>query len=104
LKNLTSTKAVLRGRSAKKVNVYLSENSTNALFWTQASIHLWDVGTSPPTIKRAISTESTCVLAAVTKAYLAYIVGNRDQKLTVRHTAKEIRPLLADINNRSFEL
>jgi hypothetical protein len=85
LKNLTSApKKTVRGKSAKNINVYLSQNSTYALFWTQASVHIWDVGASPPTLRRAISTESTCVLAAVTKVYLAYIIGTRDQKLTVR--------------------
>jgi len=78
-----SQKMSSRGRGAKNVNVYLSQNSTYALFWTQPVIHLWDVGTSPPTLKREFATDGNCVLAAVTKMYLAYIVGTRDQKLTV---------------------
>lgn len=85
LKSLfNSQKMSSRGRAAKNVNVYLSQNSTYALFWTQPVIHLWDIGTSPPTLKREFSTDGNCVLAAVTKMYLAYIVGTRDQKLTVR--------------------
>lgn len=83
LKSLTNTISSTNGRSAKKVYVYLSQNSTNALFWMQTSIHLWDVGTSPPTVKQVVPTESTCVLAAVTKVYLAYIIGTLDQRLTV---------------------
>ena len=84
LKNLTAMpKKTVRGKSAKNINVYLSQNSTYALFWTQASVHIWDIGASPPALMRAISTESTCILAAVTKRYLAYIIGTRDQKLTV---------------------
>jgi hypothetical protein len=85
LKNLTSVpKKTVRGKSVKNINVYLSQNSTYALFWTQASVHIWDVGASPLTLRRAISTESTCILAAVTESYLVYIIGTRDQKLTVR--------------------
>jgi hypothetical protein len=103
LKSLTSAKASVRGKSAKKIYVYLSENSTNALFWTQASIHLWDVGTSPPTIKRVVSTESTCVLAAVTKVYLAYIIGTRDQRLTVRYAVAMRQTVGANLRNHSFE-
>ena len=83
LKSLSSSKPSRSGKSGKSINVYLSQNSTHALFWTQPSIHIMDVGSSPPSIIRAVSTESTCVLAAVTKAYLAYIIGTRDQKLTV---------------------
>jgi hypothetical protein len=86
LKSLTNAaKNSGRGRSSKNINTYLSQNSTYALFWTQPSIHIWDVGTSPPCFRRAISTESTCILAAVTRVHLAYIIGTRDQKLTVKH-------------------
>ena len=85
LKSLASApKISVRGKGAKSINVYLSQNSPYALFWTQASIHIWDVGTSPPTMVRAIATESTCLLAALTKVHLAYIIGTRDQKLTVK--------------------
>jgi hypothetical protein len=89
LKNLAcSTKNSIRGKNTKNINVYLSQNSTTALFWTQSLIHIWEVGTSPPTMSRPISTESTCVLAAVTKTFLAYIMGTRDQKLTVKYLSK----------------
>ena len=85
LKNLTSaSKSSRSGKSGKNISVHLSQNSTHALFWNQHSIHIMDVGNSPPNVIRAISTESTCVLAAVTKTHLAYIIGTRDQKLTVR--------------------
>lgn len=85
LKSLSTTQRIsVRGRSAKNINVYLSQNSTYALFWTQPYIQLWDVGASPPAIRREVSTDGTCVLAAVTKVHLAYIVGTRDQKLTVK--------------------
>jgi hypothetical protein len=84
LKNLvSSSKVSSRGKSGKSINVYISQNSTYALFWTQAAINIWDVGNSSPLLGRAISTESNCVLAAVTKVHLAYIIGTRDQKLTV---------------------
>lgn len=84
LKNLANAPKInSKGKGSKNINVYLSYNSTYALFWTQVAIHMWDVGTSPPTIKKVISTESTCLLAAVTKRYLVYVIGNRDQKLTV---------------------
>jgi hypothetical protein len=79
----SSQKMSVRGRGAKSINVYLSQNSTYALFWTQPTIHLWDVGANPPIMKREISTDGNCVLAAATKMHLAYIVGTRDQKLTV---------------------
>jgi hypothetical protein len=91
LKSLTNAnKNSGRGKSSKSINVYLSQNSTYGLFWTQPSINIWDVGTSPPSFMRAISTESTCVLAAVTRLHLAYIIGTRDQKLTVKNLAKRI--------------
>lgn len=84
LKSLVNaSKATMRGKGAKNINVSLSQNSTYALFWTQASINIWDFGTSSPILGRAVLTESNCVLAAVTKVHLAYIIGTRDQKLTV---------------------
>ncbi|TVY50814.1 hypothetical protein LCER1_G007307 [Lachnellula cervina] len=73
-----------KGKGVKSINVYLSQNSTYALFWNPFSIYIFDVGPSPPTIGRAISTESACVLVAVTKVHLAYVIGTRDQKLTLR--------------------
>jgi hypothetical protein len=85
LKNLTTVpKGAVRGKSGKTINVQLSQNSSHALFWTQPSIHILDMATSPPIVIRAVLTESTCVLAAVTKVHLAFIIGTRDQKLTVR--------------------
>lgn len=79
-----------RGKPSKSVNVYLSQSSTLVLFWTQLLIHIWDVGTSPPTIVRAIMPESTCILAAVAKMHLAYVIGTRDQKLTVRERSHDL--------------
>jgi hypothetical protein len=91
LKSLVSTaKASIKGKSARNINVYLSQNSTFSLFWTQSLIHIWDVGTSPSTMVRAIATEGTCLLAAVTKVHLAYIIGTRDQKLTVSTNSEMI--------------
>ena len=83
LKNLVNSSKIPRGRSGKNINVAISQNSSYILFWTQASINIWDVGASSPILGRAILTESNCVLAAVTKVHLAYIIGTRDQKLTV---------------------
>lgn len=81
---ISSSKFSMRGKNSKAINVSLSGNSAYALFWTQSCINVWDVGMSPPILGRSISTESSCVLAAVTKMHLAYIIGTRDQKLTVR--------------------
>ena len=81
---LTAPKGQSRGKPSKSVNVHLSQNSTLALFWTQSLIHVWDVSTSPPTMMRTILPESTCILAAVARTHVAYIIGTRDQRLTVR--------------------
>ncbi|KAL2127209.1 hypothetical protein VTI74DRAFT_11105 [Chaetomium olivicolor] len=81
---LSAQKVHPRGKPSKNINVHLSQSSTLALFWTQLLIQVWDVGTSPPIKMRAISPESTCVLAAVAKTHLAYVIGTRDQKLTLR--------------------
>jgi hypothetical protein len=70
-------------RTIRDVNVHLSQNSTHALFWSQTFIHILDVGTSPPTVIHALATDSTCILAAVTKVHLAYIIKSQDQRLTV---------------------
>lgn len=83
LKSLITASKGSRGKGAKSVHVGLSQNSTYALFWTQASINIWDYSTSSAILGRTVLTESNCVLAAVTKSYLAYIIGTRDQKLTV---------------------
>ena len=93
LGNLTHPpKTASKAKSNKNIYVCLSHNSSNALFWTHYSIQLWDVGTSPPSLWRALSTESHCVLATVTKTYLAYIVGTRDQRLTVSYTFRYTHP------------
>jgi len=47
-------------------------------------LQIWDVGTCPSTLKQTIPVEFACILAAMTNVYLAYVVGNRDQKLTLR--------------------
>ncbi|EGD86267.1 hypothetical protein H112_07198 [Trichophyton rubrum D6] len=85
LKNLTSAaKSQGKGKVSKLMNVSLSQNSTNALFWMPSTIQVWDVGVTPAAVTRIIPTEGSCLLAAVTKRYLAYIVGSKDQKLTLR--------------------
>lgn len=82
---LSAQKGHAKGKHSKTINVYLSHSATLALFWTQLLIHVWDVSTSPPTTVRAILPESTCILAAVGRMRLAYIIGTRDQRLTVRY-------------------
>ncbi|RAL65451.1 hypothetical protein DID88_001018 [Monilinia fructigena] len=77
-------KASTRSKTAKAINISLSQNSTNGLFWTQSLIQIWDIGASPPAMTRVFPTESICYKAAVTKMYLAYIIGTRDPKLTLR--------------------
>ncbi|EQK99741.1 WD domain-containing protein [Ophiocordyceps sinensis CO18] len=77
-------KAVGKCNAARCIHVHLSPDSTFALFWTQLMIQIWDVGTSPATMTRSISTAGNCILAAVTKRYLAYIIGTRNQKLVLR--------------------
>ena len=72
-----------KSKSAKAINISLSQNSTNGLFWTQSLIQIWDMGASPPAMTRVFPTESSCYKASVTKMYLAYIIGTRDPKLTV---------------------
>ncbi|KAK3301455.1 uncharacterized protein B0H64DRAFT_383635 [Chaetomium fimeti] len=81
---LSAQKGHIRGKHSKNINVHLSHSSALALFWTQLLIHVWDVSTSPPTMVRAIMSESTCILAAVARMRLAYIIGTRDQRLTLR--------------------
>lgn len=84
LNNLISpAKSSSKMKGSRNVNVALSQNSTYALFWTQTCINIWDLSKSVPVLGRAIATESMCVLAAVTRLHLAYIIGTRDQKLTV---------------------
>ncbi|KAF3479877.1 WD40 repeat protein [Arthroderma uncinatum] len=85
LKSLTSAaRSQGKGKGSKLMNVSLSQNSTNALFWMPSTIQVWDVGVSPAAVTRVIPTEGSCLVAAVTKRYLAYMVGSKDQKLTLR--------------------
>ncbi|KAK2778674.1 hypothetical protein FQN53_001727 [Emmonsiellopsis sp. PD_33] len=82
LKTMVNSVKSSKVKGPRTINVYLSQNSTYALFWTQTTILLSDVGTSPPSAIRGFSTESTCLLAAVSRMYLAYVIGTRDNKLT----------------------
>ena len=79
---INTTQASVRGRNAKSVNVAISQNSTYVLFWTQASINIWDVKSSSPLLGREVSMDSGCLLAAASKVHLAYMIGTRD-RLTV---------------------
>jgi hypothetical protein len=79
-----SSKSSGRGRAAKNISTTLSQSSSLGLFWAQLAIHIWDLGTSPPTPVRSISTESSCIQATIGKTHMAYIIGTRDQKLTLR--------------------
>lgn len=96
LKPLLASARSHGGPAGKPVHVHLPSVSTQALFWTEAAMQIWDVGTSPPTCTRTISTESTCILAAVAKTYLAYITGPREQKLTV--WARHLSPFFSPAN------
>lgn len=78
LKTSAKTKAVAG------VHVALSQSSTYGLLWGQCMIHVWDLSTTPPSQVRTIPTESGCILAAVGRRYVAYVIGSRGQKLTVR--------------------
>lgn len=83
-------KASSKSKTAKAINISLSQNSTNGLFWTQSLIQIWDMGASPPAMTRVFPTESSCYKAAVTKMYLAYIIGTRDPKLTVSASTDKV--------------
>ena len=72
-----------RSRGPKHVNVQISPSSSLAIFWTQLMIQVFDLGTSPPTLMKTIPTDSSCIVAAVARTHLAYVVGSRDQRLTV---------------------
>ncbi len=87
---MNASKASFRGKGARNINVHLSQNSSYVLFWTQSTINIFDIGTSPPILSRSVSPESTCVLAAVTKTHLAYVMGTGNQKLTVSVTGEKI--------------
>ncbi|KAM7220817.1 hypothetical protein V8F06_003886 [Rhypophila decipiens] len=78
------SKSGARNKGPKSVHVELSKSASLALFWTQQTIHVWDVGASPPVMTRSILTESTCILATVARLHLAYVIGTRDQRLTLR--------------------
>jgi hypothetical protein len=86
LRQLTSAaKGPVRGKGARTINVCISQNSADAVFWTQVSMQIWDVSTSPSALKRSLTTEEgTYVLVALTKTHLAYIIGSRNRTLTVR--------------------
>lgn len=77
------SKTSIRGKGPKSIHVELSRSSSLALFWTQQTIQVWEVGVSPPIMTRSILTESTCILATIAKLHLAYVIGTRDQRLTV---------------------
>ncbi|KAI9150462.1 hypothetical protein HJFPF1_10229 [Paramyrothecium foliicola] len=72
-----------RGKAGKAVNVHLSQSST-MVFWTQFSLEAWNGATNPPTLLCRIPMASTCILAVVSDVYLAFVVGTRDQKLTLK--------------------
>jgi hypothetical protein len=77
------TKDGTKGKSNQNINVSVSQDSTYTLFWTHSTIQIWDVSTCPASFKHSVSTEGFCVLATVTGQYLAYMIGDRDQRLTV---------------------
>lgn len=80
----TASKSSGRSKHHRNINSHVAQNSSFVLFWTQHAIQVWDAEGCPPNMTRAISTDSTCILAAVAKSLLAYIIGTRDQKLTAR--------------------
>lgn len=59
------SKSSFKSKNSKNINVGLSQNSSYALFWTQSTVSVWDIGTSPPILGRSVSPESICVLASV---------------------------------------
>lgn len=80
---MSGQKSSGRNKSGRNIQVRLSQTSPLAIFWTQLSLQVYNIGASPPKLIRAIDTESTCILAVVGKTHLAYVVGTRDQRLTV---------------------
>ncbi|OAA66293.1 WD40/YVTN repeat-like-containing domain protein [Cordyceps fumosorosea ARSEF 2679] len=78
LKSATKTKAIAN------IHVALSTSSAYGLLWSQSMIHVWDLSTTPPSQTRTIPTDSTCILATVGRRYVAYVMGSREQKLTLR--------------------
>lgn len=87
-----------KGNFAQNINVALSQDSTYALFWTHQSIQIWDVSTSPPSFKDSVSTEEFCVLATIAGKHLAYMIGDRDQRLTVGGFAAQPKKISYFIN------
>ncbi|EGX93559.1 hypothetical protein CCM_04933 [Cordyceps militaris CM01] len=77
-------KTAAKTKAAAAVHVALSQNSAYGLLWSQSTIHVWDLGTTPPSQIRTITTESTCILATVGRRYVAYVIGSREQRLTLR--------------------
>lgn len=84
LKGLLSPGSKASSKTKTSVHVALSQSSSYALLWSQSMINVWDLGTTPSSQVRAIPTESTCILATVGRRHVAYILGSRGQKLTVR--------------------
>jgi hypothetical protein len=75
-----------KSKGGRTVKAVLSQhaNSTLALFWSPLVIYVWDIAPSPPALKKSITTENTCIIATIGLQYLAYVVGTRDAKLTLR--------------------
>lgn len=73
-----------KNRASRTIHSHISQSSTLVLFWTQYMMQVWDVGVVPPRMSRRIASESTCILATVAKTHVAYVIGTRDQRLTVR--------------------
>ncbi|TQW08003.1 WD40 repeat protein [Cordyceps javanica] len=86
LKGLISSglKTAAKTKAVANIHVALSQNSAYGLLWSQSMIHVWDLSTTPPSQIRTIPTESTCILATVGRRYVAYVMGSREQKLTLR--------------------
>ena len=84
IKGLLGSGLKASAKTKTNIHVALSQNSSYGLLWSQSMIHVWDLGTTPSSQVRKIPTESTCILATVGRRYVAYVLGSRDQKLTVR--------------------
>jgi hypothetical protein len=79
----SAQKASGRSRASRGISVQLSQSSSLALFWTQLMLQVCDVSTSPPTMMKSVSIDSSCLVAAVARVHLAYVIGSRDKRLTV---------------------
>ncbi len=84
IKGLLGSGLKAPNKAKTNIHVALSQSSSYGLLWSQSMIHVWDLGTTPPSQVQTIPTESTCILATVGRRYVAYVLGSRDQKLTVR--------------------